>query len=106
MLSLLPLLTCLLWFGPAAAVLLLAVILEQRRNAPNGTRPEGNIVLRCLVGGIVAALIWFVLVMLLAAITQASNASLWIVFTPWAFALGEAVALLTRSAAPYDSSQG
>ena len=82
------------WFGPAAALLLFAMILEQRRHAPNGTQPQGNILLRCLVGGIIAAITWVVLVALLIAVTRAGNAGLWI--TPWAFALGVGTALIWR----------
>jgi hypothetical protein len=87
------LMMCLFWFGPAGALLLLALILEQRRHDPNGTKPQGNILLRCLVGGIIAAIGWAVLVALLVAVTRSGNAGLWIVFTPWAFALGEGIAL-------------
>jgi hypothetical protein len=90
------LLMCLFWFGPAGALLLLALILEQRRLAPNGTKPQGNILLRCLVGGIIAAIVWAILVALLIATTGSGNAGLWIVFTPWAFALGEGAALVRR----------
>ena len=98
-----PLFVFLFWLGPPAALLLLALIQEQHRHAPNGTHPRDNIVLRCLGGGFIAALIWIVLVMLLVAITQAGNAGLWIVFTPWAFALGEGAAILWRRA-PSNSS--
>jgi hypothetical protein len=90
------LLMCLFWFGPAAAVLLLAMILEQRRFDPNGTKPQGNILLRCLIGGIIAAVAWVILVGLLIAITGSGNAGLWIVCTPWAFALGEGIALVRQ----------
>ena len=92
------LMMCLFWFGPAGALLLLAMILEQRRHAPNGTKPQGNILLRCLVGGIIAATAWVILVALLVAVTRSGNAGLWIVFTPWAFALGEGVALVWQRA--------
>ena len=98
MLALMPLLVCLLWFGPAAALLLVALLLEQRRDAPNGTNPRANIVRRCLIAGIVAAAIWAALVLTGAAFANSGNAGLWIVFTPWAFALGEAAALLSRDA--------
>ena len=91
------------WLGPAAALLLLALILEQRRHAPNGTHPQDNIVLRCLGGGFIAAVSWILLIALLIAITRAGNAGLWVVFTPWAFALGEGVALLWWRTPP-DSS--
>ncbi len=94
------LLMCLFWFGPAGALLLLALILEQRRHDPNGTTPQGNILLRCLVGGIIAAIAWVVLVALLVAVTRSGNAGLWIVCTPWAFALGEGVALVWKRAMP------
>ncbi len=93
-----PLFVFLFWLGPAAALLVIALLLEQRRHAPNGTHPQGNIVLRCLGGGFIAALIWIVLVMLLVAITGAGNTGLWIVFTPWAFAFGEGTAILWRRA--------
>jgi len=92
------LLMCLFWFGPAAALLLLALILEQRRHAPNGTKPQGNIVLRSLVGGIVAALIWVALVTVLVVASGKDNAALWIAATPWAFALGQAVGLIWKPA--------
>ena len=95
-----PLFVFLFWLGPAAALLVIALLLEQRRHAPNGTHPQGNIVLRCLGGGFIAALIWIVLVMVLVAITQAGNAGPWIVFTPWAFALGEGAAILWWRAPP------
>ena len=85
------------WLGPAAALLFLSLVLEQRRNAHNGTNPHGNIVLRSLGGGCIAAATWIVLVMLLVAITQAGNAGLWIVFTPWAFALGQGTGLIWRA---------
>jgi hypothetical protein len=91
---------CLFWFGPAAALLLLAMILEQRRLAPNGTKPQGNILLRCLIGGIIAAIGWVILVALLVAITGSGNAGLWIACTPWAFALGEGVALVRQRTPP------
>ena len=94
------LMMCLFWFGPAAALLLLAMILEQRRLAPNGTKPQGNILLRCLIGGIIAAIAWVILVGLLVAITGSGNAGLCIVFTPWAFALGEGIALVWQRAPP------
>lgn len=90
------LLVCLFWLGPAAALLLIAMILEQRRHAPNGMQPQDNIVMRCLRGGFIAAIAWIILIALLGAITQAGNAGLWIVFTPWAFALGEGFALVLR----------
>jgi hypothetical protein len=90
------LLMCLFWFGPAAALLLVAMILEQRRLAPNGTNPRGNILLRSLVGGIIAAIAWVILVGLLVAATRSGNAGFWIIFTPWAFALGEGVALVRQ----------
>jgi len=93
MLALLPLLICLLWFGPAAALLFVALVLEQRRDAPNGTDPGGNIVLRCLVGGIAAAGGW-------ALIGALADTALWLTFTPWAFALGEAIALFMRKPRP------
>jgi hypothetical protein len=94
------LMMCVFWFGPAGALLLLAMILEQRRLAPNGTKPQGNILLRCLVGGIIAAIGWVILVGALVVITQSGNAGLWIVFTPWAFALGEGVALVRQRTPP------
>ena len=56
--------------------------------------------LRCLGGGFIGALIWIVLVIVLVAITQTGNAGLWIVFAPWAFALGEGAAILWRRAPP------
>ena len=88
------LLMCLFWFGPAAGLLLLAMVLEQRRHAPNGTKPQGNILLRCLIGGIIGTIAWVVLIALLVAVAGSGKADLWIVFTPWAFALGEGVALV------------
>jgi len=94
------LMLCLFWFGPAAALLLLAMILEQRRHAPNGTKPQGNILLRCLIGGIIAAIAWVILVALLVAVTGSGNVGLWIVCTPWAFALGEGVALVRQRTPP------
>jgi hypothetical protein len=91
-------LVCLFWFGPAAALLLVALILEQRRHAPNGTRPQGNILLRCLIGGIIGAIAWVILVAVLIAVTGSGNAGLWTVFTPWAFAIGAGVGLVRRAA--------
>lgn len=85
------------WFGPAAVLLLISLVAEQKRYAPNGTQPSGNRVLRSLAGGIIAAAAWFALVVLLVLITGAGNAGLWIVFTPWAFAAGQAVGLFWRS---------
>jgi hypothetical protein len=100
------LLMCLFWFGPAGALLLLALVLEQRRHDPNGTKPQGNILLRCLVGGIVAAIVWAILVALLVAVTRSGNAGLWIVFTPWAFALGEGIALVWQRKPPDADGSG
>jgi hypothetical protein len=93
-----PFFVMLFWFGPAAALLLVSLILEQQRHAPNGTRPQGNIVLRSLIGGIITALIWFVLVAVFAAISGKGNAGLWIVATPWAFALGQGIGLVWKGA--------
>ncbi len=86
------------WFGPAAALLIVSLVMEQRRHAPNGTDPRGNLVLRSLIGGIVAAVAWVILIMTLVLITQAGNAGLWIVFAPWAFAIGQGTGLFWRSA--------
>ena len=96
----LPLLVCAFWFGPAAALLLVSLILEQRRHAPNGTRPRENILLRSLIGGIIAAIAWFVLVTILGVASGRDAASLWIVATPWAFALGQGLGLAWKRALP------
>ena len=84
------------WFGPAAALLIVSLVTEQQRHAPNGTDPRGNLVLRSLVGGIIAAVSWVFLVMLLVLATQSGNAGLWIVFAPWAFAVGQGIGLFWR----------
>ncbi len=96
----LPLLVCLFWVGPAAALLLVSLILEQRRHAPNGTRPRENILLRSLVGGIIAAIAWFVLITAVSVVSGRDAASLWIVATPWAFALGQGLGLAWKRALP------
>ncbi|HET8940596.1 MAG TPA: hypothetical protein VFN13_01230 [Rudaea sp.] len=86
----------LFWFGPAGAVLLLSLVMEQHRDAPNGTKPEGNLVLRSLLGGVVAALVWVILVGALLVITGSGNAALWIVVTPWVFAIGQTIGLFSQ----------
>ena len=90
---------CLLCYGPAAALMLVALILEQRRQAPNGTDPRGNIVRRTLAGGLIAAAACWLLQYFVAAPfwddTHAFATLSWLLM-PWAFALGEALALLTR----------
>jgi hypothetical protein len=93
-----PLLEWLFWFGPAAALLLASLVLEQRRNAHNGDNPRDNIVLRSLGGGFIAAVAWVIIIILLVIVTGSGNAGLWIVFSPWAFALGQAVGLAWRRA--------
>ncbi len=95
----LSLLMMLFWFGPAGALLVLSLIMEQQRHAPNGTRPEGNLVLRSLVGGIIAAIAWAVLVGVLLLISRSGNVGLWIVFAPWAFAIGQAIGLFSQRSA-------
>jgi hypothetical protein len=93
-----PLLEWMFWFGPAAALLLASLILEQRRNAHNGDNPGDNIVLRSLGGGFIAAVAFVIIIMLLAIVRGSGNAGPWIVFAPWAFALGQAVGLVWRRA--------
>ena len=89
-----PFFVSLFWFGPAAALLLLSLVLERRRNAQNGENPEANVVRRSLLGGFTAAAIWMVLVFLLVLISGAGNAGLWSFLAPWAFAVGQAGGLI------------
>jgi len=89
----------LLCYGPAAALMFAALILEQRRYAPNGTDPRGNIVRRTLRGGLIAAAAAWLFQYFSAVPFWAGThpaAILPCVLVPWAFALGETVALLTR----------
>lgn len=80
-------------FGPAAAMLLVSLVMEQARHAPNGTKPQGNLVLRSLVGGIIAVVVSILLIGLLIVITRSGNVGLWIGVTPWVFAIGQALGL-------------
>ena len=93
-------LNCLLCYGPAAVLMLVALILEQRRHAPNGTDPRGNIVRRTLAGGLIAAAAcWLFQYFAMAWLWDDMQvlAMLSWMLMPWAFALGEALALLTRA---------
>lgn len=91
------LLMMIFWFGPAAALLIVSLVMEQQRHAPNGTDPRGNLVMRSLIGGIAAAVAWVILVMALVLVTGSGNAGLWVVFAPWAFAIGQALGLFWHS---------
>ena len=98
MTSIVPFLSCLFWYGPAGTLLLVSLILEQQRYAPNGTQPQANIVMRNLVGGISVALVWVAFAAVLTVVSGRAGAGLWIAATPWAFALGEAVGLIWKPA--------
>jgi hypothetical protein len=87
----------LLCYGPAAALMLVALVMEQRRYAPNGTEPHRNIVRRTLLGGLIAAIpCWLLLHTIGIPFGNETHWLLPLLLTPWAFALGEALALLTR----------
>ena len=88
---------CLISYAPAAGLMLAALMLEQQRHAPNGTRPQHNIVLRTLIGGILGAGMWLGL-LFIAHTLGSANTPMWCCITPWAFALGEGIALATRNA--------
>lgn len=86
------LLLCAADYGPAALLTLLALVMEQHREAPNGTDPSGNIVYRILAGGmIVAGSTWLIG----SAIALLRGAPSSVPHLAWMFALGEAIGLLS-----------
>jgi len=88
------LLNCLADYGPAAVLTLVALLLEQRRDAPNGTDPAGNIVHRVVAGGLIVAVGAWLIGLAMALV---GAAPLGFARFAWMFALGEAIALLALS---------
>ena len=87
--------------------MLVALILEQRRHAPNGTDPGGNLVRRTVLGGMIgAAVCWLSSYFTLSALWSGFGipTALTSYLMPWAIALGEALALLTRPQRPAGDS--
>ena len=86
-------------YGPAGLLTLVALVLEQRRDAPNGSDPAGNIVYRVVAWGLLlVAASWLgalVAAMMYGTAFRSAHA-------PWMFALGELAGLLSlaRSRAP------
>lgn len=97
---LVPVFESIISYAPAAALMLAALVLEQRREATNGTQPERNVVLRVLAGGMIASGTWLALAFTMDVV-DGGNFRHWSAYAPWMFAVGEGVALAWRpSAAP------
>jgi hypothetical protein len=83
-------------FVPPAIVLCIGLaILRRQTQSAADARPQNRLFLFYVAGGgCLVVVLMIIAVVILTAATRAAQATLWLIFAPWGFAIGEAIGLV------------